>query len=98
VNGTNVKVSLIKVVQLRTEYFDEESGKMKGWNDKFHKPGNAAAHWANSRTTNWWSIRFNEKELGAGYHRAIQADYDEKARRYEVLVRRSLPIFKRMLA
>ena len=91
------KASVIRVVQLRTEYIDSE-GKLRGWNKKFQKPTIAADHWARQRVHEWENRKFNVAELGAAYHRMDKLDWDERAAREKKLYRRSLPIFKRMLS
>lgn len=90
------KATVIRVVQLRTEYLNNE-GKLVGWNKKFQKPTVAADHWARQRVREWETKKFNEAELGAAYHRMDKLDWDERDARERKLYRRSLPIFKRML-
>jgi hypothetical protein len=85
-----VKVSLIKVVQIRTES-DGASGKTYGWNKKFQKPGVAADHWAHSKFLEW--------EQKNNFPLKNHPDfYQIRLDRLDKLRRRSLPVFKRMLA
>ena len=42
------KATIIRVIQLRTEYINSE-GKLVGWNKKFQKPTVDAEHWAQHR-------------------------------------------------
>jgi len=90
------RATIIRVVQLRTEYIDSE-GKLRGWNKKFQKPTIAAAHWAQHRVREWEDRKFNVAQLGAAYHRMSRMDWEEREVREKKLYRRSLPIFKRML-
>lgn len=89
-------VSVIRVIQLRTEYINGE-GKVVGWNKKFQKPGVAAEHWASSRVREWEDKKFDVANQGAAYHRMSRMDWDERDAREKKLYRRSLPIFKRMI-
>lgn len=84
------KVSLIKVIQIRTEQTDVD-GKTYGWNKKFQKPGVAAEHWASGKFLEW------EQKAKFTYHNNPDY-YDIRLARLDKLKRRALPIFKRMLA
>ena len=85
-----VKVSLIKVIQIRTEHTGG-SGKTYGWNKKFQKPGVAADHWAHSKFLEW-------EQKGGMNPRNYSDYYQIREDRLDKLRRRSLPVFKRMLA
>lgn len=91
------RATTIRVIQLRTEYTDNE-GKLRGWNRKFQKPTVAAEHWARQRVQQWEDKKFDVANQGAAYHRMIRCDWDERDAREKKLYRRSLPIFKRMIA
>jgi len=91
------KATIIRVIQLRTEYTDSE-GKLRGWNKKFQKPTVAADHWASQRVHEWENRKFDVARLGAAYHRMGNLDWEERNAREKKLYRRSLPIFKRMIS
>lgn len=91
------KATVIRVVQLRTEYVNDQ-GKLVGWNKKFQKPTVAAEHWSQYRVREWEDRKFEVAKLGAAYHRMSPMDWKEREAREKKLYRRSLPIFKRMLS
>jgi hypothetical protein len=92
-----VKVSVVRMVQFRTEYTCATTGKVKGWNTKFQRPGLAAEEWARGVASRWENKHFS-LDGGAAYHNMTDADYQQKSRIYDKAFRRVLPVFKRLLA
>lgn len=90
-----LKVSVIRVIQFRTEYTDSD-GKVHSWNHKFQRPGHATNHWAAAVADKWEDRKFRLNGTAA-YHNMTAADYAQKKRIYEKAYRRSFPIFKRIL-
>ena len=88
-------VTRIPVIQLRFVYYDEHGKEMYGRNQKFQKPRVAAEHWA-SHIYNEWRNRMVER-IGAAEFLRLYDTWNYRKDRIDKLVRRSLPIFKRML-
>ena len=86
----DVEVKLIKVIQIRHVY--EMCGKPGGYNKKYQKPKVAAEDWARIKNGIW-----EDKKFG-NYRNMGPAEWDASKNHFDKLVRRSLPIFKRMLA
>ena len=84
-------VSVIKVVQIRTEYLDPRDGKVRGYNKKFQKPTVAADHWALNKFIEW------ERKTNFQYRNSPQY-YTIRNARIDKLYRRALPIFRAILA
>ena len=90
------KVSVVRVVQFRTEYICASTGKVKGWNTKFQRPTLAADHWASAVAAKWEDKKFSLNG-SAAYHNMTDADYIQKDKVYNKAYRRSLSVFKRIL-
>ena len=92
-----IKVTVIKMVQLRSEHIDYR-GTLVGYNSKFQRPTTAAIYWSGYKAREWERKKFNEEELGAAYHRMDANDHRISEARRAKLYRRSLPVFERMLS
>ena len=94
----NLKITMVPVVQFRTEYICSSTGKVKGWNHKYQKPGVAAEEWARCMASIWEEKMFRHRGDGAIYHHMTDADYKAVDAYRQKCYRRVLPVFKRLLA
>lgn len=89
-------VTRIPVIQLRFSTIGADGKEAYGWNKKFQRAHVAADHWARHVYNEWR----NELVMKIGFAEFQRLGYDDwgyQKTRIKKLVRRSLPIFKRML-
>jgi hypothetical protein len=85
-----LKITVIPVIQFRTTMEYGDGGKT-AWNEKYQKPGVAAAHWASHVVQDWIDRTYGSRS------NLQPRDYQRIDERKAKYIRRSLPIFKAML-
>lgn len=89
-NKHTMIVSTVTVIQFRTEYIGD-NGKTQGWNTKFQTPKLAASEWAGGMMRKWRADPNRSRKFG-------EYDDDYEQNLCAKFIRRSLPVFRRLLA
>jgi hypothetical protein len=84
-------VWVVPVVKMRFEWLNEDGTTSTGYNKSYQRPWAAAADWAREQNNRWVDRTFGH------YSKMGPADYKRQVEREKKLVRRCLPIFKRLL-
>ena len=87
---TRVVVTIVKTIQLRTEWMDEHGKVEHGNNQRYRVPAIACEYWARQSNLAWAECMFEKYGNPVPWETADQ--------RREKLYRRALPIFRAMLA
>lgn len=97
----NLKVSVVKTIQLRTESVDENGKVRYGWNKRFMVPSVAADHWVSHAISEWQDRKYGDPmgngQFTRGYHNMQQSDRDRSDRLEKRLKRIATAKFKALM-
>jgi len=97
----NLKVTVVKTIQLRTEILDENGKVQHGWNKRFMIPSVAADYWVSHAILDWQERKYGDPlgngRFGTAYGKMTQSDYDRSARLEKRLKRIVTAKFKQLL-